>query len=465
MAITSPASDSHQSDVAIKSLDGAEPSQEATVGMEAMARVFPGHVVSTMVDPDLSLTLRRLCEAEIHLALLNYRRQLMDIFGRIEANRLRSQLQSPQFGFRSLCRLKSSDSNNSGAIIFSAETRELCCGVSVNSLPKNFIIKVSPYILHSDGRRGIYTGSTNHLRPSDPSNVEVSLLVRYRRLVLRNVTPCIGIIYRYCIVEDWTVSAAAMTAGGAAAAEAVWRPWHAPKNPGGIRKQAMVMILEHCREGSLKTFIKVNNGLKTRAWRAILFQQIFTLAVLDDLDGFRHNDMHLGNWGVHACVSPTSVTHFQFIYKGHTFWVPNVGVQVRLIDMDWATSSSVVNGKVRAHLEMDAVTTPEQPAVFDVHRILDNVHIHSKTPKAVKDFVHGVYGKLGLLSRINKAGGVAWVHPAKTSAIVQMMPTCQQLLFHPFFSEFTAKPACLTGVLPPFELSADEAARKLLLDG
>lgn len=423
---------------------------------------------------DQKFELSIISDTEVHMATNSYRRQLLDIVTSMSST-MRQMLTSPSFGFpKTLRLLHTDDSNESGCLLFTVETRELFCGRVVSTIPKYIVVKVVPYYLTVNESRlqnlpetgpgekkyGIFTLSPNHLCVDEPSNVEAQMMLKYRKLVVKNVMPTLCILYRYLVIDNWR-DVCATEIPFPFTMQNTWKKWDSDEKAGRIRKSAMVIVMEHCKDMSIHSYIREKGSFTTKEWRSIIFQAMFTLAVLDKLDSFRHNDCHFGNWGI--CTTPYTqmIKFIEFSFEGTSFWIPNTGLYIRLMDFDWAISKSVTNKKVFIPSVPPYVATPDLPPIFDVHRFLNSIYAHSTTPNAVRKFIHSVYSPFCMLYVTHK-GSVVKNNPSKESPIIYKMPTPVSIMSHDFFADYRVMPT-QTVFKPPFVFPADPALQEKLL--
>ncbi len=378
------------------------------------------------------IVLNKISNHEIKQCLISYRRRMCEVINGLNA---RAIIENPFLGFpQTLRELRTVDSNQSGSVMFTAECKELTRTL-VTSLPKYMVIKISPYMLNTQAgmeNRGQFTDSTNHLISTEPSNVEANVLLKLRKLVVRNTIPNICLLYKYCVIPAWTV----IDRGVPISALQKWRHWVSLWPP-KCRKECIVVMMEYCRGGSLRTLVK-QTVLSVSAWKSIIWQVLFTLAMLNDkFPNFRHNDMHLGNILTEntVCARQTGLKWcWKYIYQGETFYIPNHGTALRICDFDWASSTEFVNAKMHKAEFRNDVPQMEGPNVFDIHYFLNVVHSYSKVPKTIKNWIVGVYGREGV--RENSTVCINRRLRKNIPNISTMFPTPQTLLHHDFFREF-----------------------------
>lgn len=129
-----------------------------------------------------------------------------------------------------------------------------------------------------------------------------------------------------------------------------------------------VLMSEWANEGDLLDFIKRRNlCLELKLWRAIFFQIISTLAVIQSkYPSFRHNDLKANN--VLMQKIGNRGTHFSYKINNRQFIYPSVGYQIKIWDFDFACIPGIAdNFKVSAKWTNRINVKPEQNKYYDVH--------------------------------------------------------------------------------------------------
>ena len=214
------------------------------------------------------------------------------------------------------------------------------------------------------------------------------------------------------------------------------------------RQECMCMFMEYVKGGSLRSVVR-KQPLHTNQWRVVLFQVFFCLAVLDDVYMYRHNDLHMANITLHfRKVQKGQVVKFKF--KNTEYYVPNLGLEARLMDFDWSVAHGFPNGKIKYALEKCmSVATPEDPNVFDTHRLLLVIYMYASTPAPIRKWIKSMYHPISphlLSDRNNKH-----LHDyrlLRTSSLLSQLPTPIDVLNSSLFSSYkTTSP--LKSVVPP----------------
>jgi serine/threonine protein kinase len=141
--------------------------------------------------------------------------------------------------------------------------------------------------------------------------------------------------------------------------------------------------------------------MEVKHWRCILFQILSVLAIIQNkYPSFRHNDMKANNILVHKIHTSKENSKFKYKINGQTYIVPNIGIQIKLWDFDFACIPGVVeNSKVDAEWTDKINVKAEQNRYYDIHYFLNTivkkgflgeVWNDEEIPEKIKDFVKRV---------------------------------------------------------------------------
>lgn len=431
LPLTSPSGNaSHRSPGTMQQSDGTSmvPHTRVTAANTPLSDVLPPVTVRIA---GRTMTLRGISQLEVQMFTVSARRQLLEL---ISAASIRTVIEQPFFGFpRTLKAVRTTDSNQSGSVIFTAECRELL-GSVVPSLPKYLVIKMLPYYLHPlYPELGRFTRSESHLCRADPSNTEASAMLRARPLILAGALPNVALLYKFIVVKDWRV----VNNGMPIAALNRWVAM-ATRVPPEIRHAAVIMLVEYCRGGSLRQRAKAG-GLTSHQWRSVLWQVLYTLAVLNKaMPDFRHNDLHLGNMLLQD-TETTPQSCWRYDFEGRTYHVHNTGLSPRIFDFDWASADCLPNGKMQRVSQSPNFPRMKGPPVFDVHYMLNCVHSYSSTPKQVKQFIRSVY-PAELLKGDNQWTCKRRLTRGAVDHFGEKLPTPASLMRHEWFETYRRGP-------------------------
>lgn len=102
---------------------------------------------------------------------------------------------------------------------------------------------------------------------------------------------------------------------------------------GEIENQLNVLIAEYIPGGTISEFIKTRSP-SAKLMKAIIFQIVYTLAVLQKKFQFVHNDLHLKNILMSDLIKPGG--YFSYTFNNQEYLVPNFSVIPKLWDFDFA---------------------------------------------------------------------------------------------------------------------------------
>jgi serine/threonine protein kinase len=143
---------------------------------------------------------------------------------------------------------------------------------------------------------------------------------------------------------------------------------------GEYHPNVSILISEWANNGDLLDYIRNNYKImKLKDWRTILFQIISALCVIQNkYPGFRHNDLKANNILVQK-IDNRKKNNF-FLYKlnidskTYEFLVPNIGIQIKLWDFDFACIPGIVdNLKVSADWTDKINVKPSNNRYYDLH--------------------------------------------------------------------------------------------------
>jgi len=163
-----------------------------------------------------------------------------------------------------------------------------------------------------------------------------------------------------------------------------------------------ILISEWANGGELLEYIKDNyKTMKVKEWRVIFFQILSVLAVIQKkYPAFRHNDLKPNNILVQISELNNKNLKFRYVINGFEYYVPNIGVQIKLWDFDFACIPGIIeNSKVDAEWTDKINIKPEQNRYYDVHYFFNTLTRKgffsdfwtvSEVPNEVKEFVRRV---------------------------------------------------------------------------
>jgi serine/threonine protein kinase len=132
-----------------------------------------------------------------------------------------------------------------------------------------------------------------------------------------------------------------------------------------------VLISEWADGGDLLDYLRANfTKLTVKEWRVIFFQILSVLAVIQaKYPSFRHNDMKANNILLQKIPMSTEQNAvYKYSINNTEYFVPNIGVQIKLWDFDFACIPGLIdNAKVYADWTNKINVSPEPHPYYDVH--------------------------------------------------------------------------------------------------
>ena len=172
-------------------------------------------------------------------------------------------------------------------------------------------------------------------------------------------------------------------------------------NNGEYYDNVSVLISEWANSGDLLDYFRKNiKSLKLVHYKVIFFQVLSVLAVIQNkYPEFRHNDMKANNLLVHKIECHRN-NKYKYKINGQKYIIPNVGIQVKLWDFDFACIPPVVrNTKVEAKWTDKINIKPVQNKYYDIHYFFNTLtkkgfisdfFSYTEIPQDVKDFFRRV---------------------------------------------------------------------------
>jgi serine/threonine protein kinase len=163
-----------------------------------------------------------------------------------------------------------------------------------------------------------------------------------------------------------------------------------------------VLISEWANGGDLLDYIRANYKIMTlKEWRVMFFQILSSLAVIHKkYPSFRHNDMKANNILLQISDNKSNDTKYRYKVNGMEYMVPNIGIQIKLWDFDFACIPGIVdNAKVDAEWTKKINIKSQMNRYYDVHYFFntltkkgffDHFWDAKEIPQKVKEFVRRV---------------------------------------------------------------------------
>lgn len=139
---------------------------------------------------------------------------------------------------------------------------------------------------------------------------------------------------------------------------------------GDYYENVSVLISEWANSGDLLDYVKNNyKTFQLKQWKTIFFQILSVLAIIHaKYPSFRHNDLKANNILMNEIDSSNTASKFQYKINGQSFVVPNIGIQIKIWDFDFACIPGLVdNNKVEAEWTSKINVNPVKNRYYDLH--------------------------------------------------------------------------------------------------
>lgn len=107
---------------------------------------------------------------------------------------------------------------------------------------------------------------------------------------------------------------------------------------GKIRTHSNMLISEYVEGGSLDNWVfttyEDDKEISDEQWKSIVFQLVYTIAVIQHYYKMMHNDFHYGNILIDNSTEPGG--YFVYTIKDKTFYIKNTGIIPKLWDFEFS---------------------------------------------------------------------------------------------------------------------------------
>ena len=152
--------------------------------------------------------------------------------------------------------------------------------------------------------------------------------------------------------------------------------------------EVSVLIAEWANSSDLLDYLRNNyKNLSLKEWRIIFFQILSVLAVIHKkYPNFRHNDMKANNILVQKIDNRKKNNIFHYQIDNNSFFIPNIGIQIKLWDFDFACIPGIVeNSKVNAEWTNNLNIKPVRNQYYDIHYFFNTLTRRSFIPEFWKE--------------------------------------------------------------------------------
>lgn len=107
-----------------------------------------------------------------------------------------------------------------------------------------------------------------------------------------------------------------------------------------IRTNSNMLVSEYIEGGSLDSWIydiyENDAEISDKDWRIIIFQLIYTIAIIQHYYRMMHNDFHYGNILMDTSIKKIDGQYFVYEIDGQKYYIPNNGIMPKLWDFEFA---------------------------------------------------------------------------------------------------------------------------------
>ena len=153
-----------------------------------------------------------------------------------------------------------------------------------------------------------------------------------------------------------------------------------------LKNNVQVMIVEKA-ETDLDYYLK-KYFITMDIWLNIIFQVCYMLVLTQyNCPGFRHNDLKPDNILVDKYI-PVPNSFIKYIIFGKEYYLPDIGVRVKLWDLDFATMDSQKNDKVEDSWSNVFGCNSEYNSIYDMHTLLNIIYVSNhRLSSEIKEWI------------------------------------------------------------------------------
>ena len=235
-------------------------------------------------------------------------------------------------------------------------------------------------------KMGIIDNTWNYISPTHPNKTEIELYKQMNMFLLDMRSPHYTFFYGSfdCGMDfvDIISDSAEKKKFNKKAREKVYSPYP---------EKLSISIVE-LANSDLHTFFEKNH-IDMNLWSNILFQICYMLSVTQYyIPGFRHNDFKLDNILVDEYKPKNKF--IKYIIFGLTFYIPDIGIRLKMWDLDFGCSDQTKNDKVEDSWSDSFGCNSEHNSIYDLHLAMVMVEryfsrdVEPDVLKYVKDYLY-----------------------------------------------------------------------------
>lgn len=139
----------------------------------------------------------------------------------------------------------------------------------------------------------------------------------------------------------------------------------------GVHKNILVTIAEKANSDLLEYMEK--NSLTIDVFKIIIFQICYMLTTTQYyIPGFRHNDFKPDNILLNIYRPKTKIN--EYIIFGKSYYIPDIGVSVKMWDLDYSSADKFVNSKVEDRWSDEFGCNSEHNPIYDIHTLINYLY-------------------------------------------------------------------------------------------
>ena len=148
-----------------------------------------------------------------------------------------------------------------------------------------------------------------------------------------------------------------------------------------IKDKCILLVTEYLHGGDLESFsdkiVRIGNiEEEINIWYSVIFQIVYTLAVLQNEYSFSHNDLHFNNILIDDTIKPGGYLQYKIRDKDETvktFNIFNYGFIVKIWDMEFSTINNKVNKLTESSSKIYNNIPVSYDKCYDLHYIINNL--------------------------------------------------------------------------------------------
>ncbi len=295
-------------------------------------------------------------------------------------------------------------------------------------------------------RKTDYLNNAGH-----PTNVEILFLTKIKDLFTRGITPHITIMFFHfeCNLQQTILKPGSQQTN--------WKQTlRTELSANKILPTAPIVVTELANGGDLEDYLRERTRSKLLTeleWRVLLFQVLHMLVVMQyHFPGFRHNDLKPNNILVNT-YDKKSNNYFVYEMLGHTYYVPDIGITLKLWDFDFSLDNNTPNNRQHNKFYKEFGYSNELNPIYDVHSFFNYLYSFNNPDllPSVKTFVETILpaSLRGKDARYTKHYRLTNFNVSKNHRYINIIPhtlksSAEFLTTEKQFLDFTKKPSVIT---------------------